>query len=144
MGNDTTASDRGLDERVELFVAADSELKVTGRDPLHLEILAGVSSELEHLSGEVLEDGRRVDGGRSTNTAASADPALEEPVDSANRELTQEDKQIKLREATYTGDPYLESGTRRPRLRVLLVLSDSELAAFAAFSAFATGLLQSK
>ena len=65
--DDTAARDRGLDERVELLVAADGELEVARRDALHLEVLAGVARELEHLGREVLEDGGRVDGGRGAD-----------------------------------------------------------------------------
>ncbi len=37
--DDTAAGDRGLDERVELLVAADRELRVARSDALHLEVL---------------------------------------------------------------------------------------------------------
>ena len=60
--DDTTASNGGLDQGVQLFVAADSQLQVARSDSLHLEVLACVASELEHLSGEVLKDSSRVDG----------------------------------------------------------------------------------
>ena len=55
--DDTTAGDRGLDEGIELFVAADGKLQVARSNALHLEVFAGVACELEDLSGEVLEDG---------------------------------------------------------------------------------------
>ena len=58
VGNDTTASNRGLNQSVKLFITANGELQVTGSDSLHLQVLASVASELEYLSGEVLEDGR--------------------------------------------------------------------------------------
>ena len=87
MGNHTTASDGGLDQGIELLVAADGELEVTGSDSLHLEILAGVSGKLEYLSGEILEDSGSVDGGCSADAAARCHSALEESVDSAHREL---------------------------------------------------------
>lgn len=61
VGDDTTASDSGLDEGIELFVTADSQLQVARGDALHLQVLGGVTCELEHLSGEVLKDGSRVD-----------------------------------------------------------------------------------
>ena len=65
----TTTSDSSLDQSVEFFVTADSELQVTGSYSLHLEILASVASELQDLSGQVLEDGSGVDGGCGTDTA---------------------------------------------------------------------------
>ena len=57
----TTASDGSLDKSVQLFVTADSQLQVTRGDSLHLEVLASVASELQDLSGQVFEDGSRVD-----------------------------------------------------------------------------------
>ena len=83
----TTTSDGGLDQSVELFVTADSELQVTGSYSLHLEILASVSSELQNLSGQVLEDSSSVDGAGSTDAAVRADSTLQESVDSSDREL---------------------------------------------------------
>ena len=83
----TTTSNGGLDERVKLLVAADSELQVARSDSLHLEVLASVTGELEDLSGEVLEDSGGVDGASGSNTAVGADSALQESVDSSDREL---------------------------------------------------------
>ena len=45
----TAAGDGGLDKRVELLVATDGELEVARGDPLHLEVLRGVTGELKHL-----------------------------------------------------------------------------------------------
>ena len=36
---------------------SDGELQMAGGDPLHLEILGGVASQLEDLGGEVFQDG---------------------------------------------------------------------------------------
>jgi|EP01047_Picozoa_sp_COSAG01_P043757 hypothetical protein len=85
--DDTTASDRGLDEGVELLITADGELQVTRRDTLHFEVLGRVASQLEDLGGEVLQDGRAVDGGGGADAALGNDGVLEEAVDTADREL---------------------------------------------------------
>ena len=61
VGNDTTASDGSLDQGVELFVASDGQLEVSRSNSLHFEILASVSSKLEDLSGQVLENSCGVD-----------------------------------------------------------------------------------
>ena len=61
VGDDTTAGDCGLDEGVELLVSSDCELEMSRCDSLHLKVLASVSSELQDLSGQVLEDGSCVD-----------------------------------------------------------------------------------
>ena len=83
----TTAGNSGLDQGVELLIAADGELEVTWGHSLHLEVLAGVAGKLKNLSGEVLEDGSSVDSGSGTNTAVSAHSALQKSVDSSDREL---------------------------------------------------------
>ena len=87
MRDHTTTSDGSLDQSVEFFVTADSELQVTGSYSLHLEILASVASELQDLSGQVLEDGSGVDGGCGTDSAVGTDSALQESVDSSDWEL---------------------------------------------------------
>ena len=51
-----------------------------GSDPLDLEILGGIARQLEDLGGEVLQDGRAVDGGGGSNTARGEAAALEVTV----------------------------------------------------------------
>jgi len=91
VGDDTSSGDGGLDQGVELLVTADGELKVARGDTLDLEVLGGVSGELQHLSGEVLEDGGAVDGSGGTNTASVEGPLLEDTVHTANGELHKEE-----------------------------------------------------
>ena len=67
MRDHAAASDGGLDEGVELFVTTDGELQVARGDALHLQVLARVARKLQHLSGEVLEDGSSVHRGSGTN-----------------------------------------------------------------------------
>lgn len=85
--DDTTASDGGLNESIELFITSDGELKVSRCDSFHLEVLASVSGELENLSGQVLKDSCGVHGRSSTYSAVSAHSALQESVNSSNGEL---------------------------------------------------------
>ena len=85
--NHTTASDRGLDEGVELLVASDCELQMSWSNSLHLKIFGSVTSELEDLSGQVLEDGGAVDGGGGSDSAVGTHSALEDSMDSADWEL---------------------------------------------------------
>ena len=110
------ARDRGLDERVELLVAADGELEVARRDALHLEVLAGVARELEHLGREVLEDGGRVHGGRRADALRGRHAELEEAVEPTDRELE----------------------ARLERLGLGRLLGRGGLAALAALAAFAS------
>ena len=60
---DTAEGNGGSDQSVELLVASNGELKMTGRDTLDFEILGGVACEFENFSGEVFENGSDVDGG---------------------------------------------------------------------------------
>lgn len=87
----TTAGDRGLDQRVELLITADSQLQVARSDSLHLEVLARVTSQLEHLSREVFKDGGSVDGRGGADTTVRAHSTLEEPVNSSHGELFKKD-----------------------------------------------------
>lgn len=85
--DDTTAGDRRLDQTVQLLVSADGELQVTRRDTLHLQILGCVAGQLEDLSGQVLEDCRRVDGCRGTDASVAGRAVLQVPVDTTDGEL---------------------------------------------------------
>lgn len=69
VGEDTTLSDGDSGEKlVQLLVVTDGELKMSGDDSRLLVVTGGVASQLENFSGQVLEDGRQVDGGASTNS----------------------------------------------------------------------------
>ena len=62
MGEDTTLSDGdSAAESLQLFVVSDGELDVSGVDSALLVVPGGVASQLDHLGGEVLEDGGQVD-----------------------------------------------------------------------------------
>lgn len=60
--NDTSSSNGSLDEKVELFVTSNGELKMSGGDSSDFEVFGGVSSQLQNLSSQVLENGSCVDG----------------------------------------------------------------------------------
>jgi hypothetical protein len=83
----TSTSDGTLDEGVQLFISTDGQLKMARGDTLHLQILASVPSQLQNLSGQVLQDSSRVDSRSSTNTAIRLSPLLQLTVDTTNREL---------------------------------------------------------
>ena len=57
VGDNTTTGNSGLDEGVELLVATNGQLKVTGSDTLDLQVLGCVTGELKNLSGEILKNG---------------------------------------------------------------------------------------
>ena len=84
VGDDSTASDGGLDQSVQLLVSPDGQLEMSGCDPLHLEILTGVAGQLEDLGSEVLQDGRAVHGSSGSNSAAAEGAGLEVTVDPKN------------------------------------------------------------
>ena len=81
VGDDSTASDGGLDQSVQLLVSPDGELEMSGGDSLHLQVLTGVAGQLEDLSSEVLQDGGAVDSSGGSNSAAAEGPGLEVTVD---------------------------------------------------------------
>ena len=60
---------------------SSADLQVAGSDPLHLEILRGVASQLKDLGGEVLQDGGAVDGSGGSNTTCGETAALQVTVD---------------------------------------------------------------
>jgi len=85
--DDTAASDGRLDQRVQLFVSSDRQLQVTRVDALHLQVLARVAGQLEHLGRQVLENGGAVDGRGGAHASILHGARLQVPVDTANREL---------------------------------------------------------
>ena len=87
VGDNTTPSNCSLDESVELLVSSDGELKVSGRDSLHLEVLGCVSSKLQNFGSQVLEDGSAVDCSSCSDSLLSRHSSLDESVDSSDREL---------------------------------------------------------
>ena len=89
VGDHTTTSNGSLDQSVKFFVSTDSQLQVTWCYSLHLQVLASVTGELEHLCGEVLKDRSSVDSRCSTNTAVRAHSAFQESMNSSNGELRQ-------------------------------------------------------
>ena len=87
VGEDTTLSDGDTREKlVQLLVITDGELKMTGDDSRLLVVTGGVASQLEDLSGEVLEDGRQVDG-RSGANSRGVVSFPQESVHTSHREL---------------------------------------------------------
>jgi len=87
VGDDTAAGDGGLNQRVQLLVTSDGQLKMSGGDPLDLEILGSVAGQLQHLGSQVLQDGRAVHGGRRSDSAVGSGAALEMSVNTSHREL---------------------------------------------------------
>ena len=87
VGEDSTSSDGDSAKKlVELLVVLDGEGDVPGDNPGLLVVAGGVSGELEDLSGEVLEDGGKVDTG-SDSDAGSVSALLEVAADTSDGEL---------------------------------------------------------
>ena len=86
--DDTSPGDGSLDQCVELFVSSNGKLQVPRCDTFHFKILACVAGQFEHLSSQVLQDSRCVNGGCSTDALTLLDGALKESVNSANGELS--------------------------------------------------------
>lgn len=87
VGDDTSTGDGGLDQGVQLLVTADSELQVARCDTLHLEVLARVTRQLQHLRGQVLQDCGCVHRRCGTHALVRVHPRLEESVDTTYGEL---------------------------------------------------------
>lgn len=83
----TTSGDGGANHAVELFVASNRKLQVSWCDALQTHILGGIARQLKHLGGEVLQDGRCVDGGLGTDADMVLSAALQVTVDTSDREL---------------------------------------------------------
>lgn len=87
VGQDTTLCDGDTgQELVQLFVVTDGQLQVTRDDPGLLVVTSGVSGQLENFSGQVLHDGRQVDGGSGADTFSVASFA-EHTVNTTDGEL---------------------------------------------------------
>jgi hypothetical protein len=74
--DDTTAGNGALDEGVKLLISTDGQLQVARSDTLHLEIFTRISSQLQNLCCQVLQDGGRIDCCSSTNTTVCLCPLL--------------------------------------------------------------------
>ena len=85
--DDTTTSDGGLDQGVELLVTTDGQLQMTGGDALHLEILAGIPRQFQDFGRQILENGARVHGRRGTDAVALVYRVLEKTMDTTNGKL---------------------------------------------------------
>lgn len=51
--NDTSSSNRCLDQAVQLLVPTDRQLQVPWGDPLHLQIFTGVTRQLQNLHAKL-------------------------------------------------------------------------------------------
>lgn len=87
VGDHTTTSDGSLDQGVELLITSNGQLQVSWGNSLHLQVLGSVTSELQDLSSQVLEDGSAVDSRCCSNSAVGADSALQESMNSSDGEL---------------------------------------------------------
>ena len=87
VGKNTSLSDGDAGEQfVQLFIVADSKLKVTGNDSGLLVVTSSVARQLEDLSAQILEHCSQVDWSTSANTLSIVAFA-KKTVDSTNREL---------------------------------------------------------
>ncbi|XP_014868125.1 PREDICTED: uncharacterized protein LOC106933405 [Poecilia mexicana] len=87
VGQHSTLSDGDSTQQlVELLVVADGQLQVTGDDAGLLVVAGGVPSQLQDLSGQILEHSGQVDGGSGTDPLAVVAFA-QQPVNTAHWEL---------------------------------------------------------
>ena len=87
VGKNTSLRDRNSGEQfVQLFVVADSKLKVTGNDSGLLVVTSSVARQLEDLSAQILEHSCQVDWSTSANTLSIVAFA-KKTMDTTNRKL---------------------------------------------------------
>jgi hypothetical protein len=87
VGENTTAGNGNVTEKlVQLFIVANGQLEMTGRNGLLLVVSSSISGQLKDFSSQVLQDGSEVDGGTGTNTLSIVALA-EETMDTTNGEL---------------------------------------------------------
>jgi len=85
--NDTTASDGGLDERIEFLISANGELKMSWGDTLYPVVLRCITSQLEHFSSQILQDGGAIYSRSRPHTSVIGSALLQEAMDSSYGEL---------------------------------------------------------
>lgn len=85
--HDTAVGDGGVDNLVELLVAADGEEEVAGLDALRLLRLGRRARELNDLRGQILEKRGAVNGGGGAAALLSKEALLEPRVHAANGEV---------------------------------------------------------
>ena len=85
--NDTAAGNCCFNESIELLISSDGKLKMPWGNSLDLQILGSVSRQLEDLSGQILQHSSTIDCSSGTNSAVRSDSALEESVQTTDREL---------------------------------------------------------
>lgn len=60
MRQDTTTRNGCLDKRIQFLVTTDSQLKMSWRDTLHLQVFRRVACQLEHFGRQVFENSRGI------------------------------------------------------------------------------------
>ena len=85
--DNTTASNGSFDKSVKLLITSDSKLQMSWGDSLDLKIFGSVTSELEDLSSQVLEDSGAIDSGSSSDSAVGTDSVLQNSMNSSDWEL---------------------------------------------------------
>ena len=107
VGQDSSLGDGDTGEQfVQLLVISDGQLEMAGVDSGLLVVSGSISSQLENLSSEILEDGSQVDGGSGSDSLSVVS-------------FTEHTMQ--------TTDGELETGTRRTRLGLSSGLGFSSL-----------------
>lgn len=82
MRDHTATSYCSFDESIELFIPTNCELQMSGRNTLHLKILACIAGQLQHFCSKVFQDSGRVHSCCSTNSSIRCNSWLQKAVDS--------------------------------------------------------------
>lgn len=65
---DTTEGDGCLNERVQLLITTDRELKMTWCDSFDMQVFCGISGQFKNFCCEILQNSGQVDGGLGTDS----------------------------------------------------------------------------
>jgi hypothetical protein len=84
--NTSSCDGNSTQQLVQFFIILDGKSNVTGHNTTLLVITGSVSSKLENLSAQVLQDSRKVDGGTGSHTGGVLS-LTEVTSDTTNREL---------------------------------------------------------
>ena len=83
----STPSYGSFDKRIQLFITTDCKLQVAWSDRLNFEILGCITCQLQHLSGEVLQNHRTLHCSSGTDPSVACGMSLQMSMDAAHRKL---------------------------------------------------------
>ncbi len=87
VGNDTPASNCGLDQGIKLFIPSNGQLQMSWGDTLYTQITRCIASQLKNFCTKIFAYGSHVDCRCCSNTAVTCNSNLEVTVYTSHRKL---------------------------------------------------------